>query len=110
MSTEKVTKKKEPLNLMFPELSQVRRLVFPVNLSVLMRISKPSRCSTSPSACIISEKVNGIIKANINSLKSTCKKGHYYNKIIKHHIHMRYLRYHKKIIIAWENKDIFLRS
>ena len=29
------------------------------------------RCSTNTSAFIISEKVNGIVKANTNSLKNT---------------------------------------
>ena len=46
-----------------------------------MRILKPvvDKCSTNTIAYIISEKVNGIVKVNTNSLKNNCK---YANNIL----------------------------
>ena len=75
----KVTKKEGPPILNLEEPSEVKSFAFPVSLCLWeVKKSAVNRCSTNKIAFIISGKVNGIVKANTNSLKTTCKYAHYW--------------------------------
>ena len=97
--TEKVTKKEESINFNPEESSKVKNLVFPVSLR-LWKFKQPVADirSTNLRAFLIFRKVNGIVKANSNSVKTLL------NMFI-----IDSKEKQQKLINTWTNKNIFLK-